>query len=892
MTVPQSGAPVAPGVPANLPLPAKVDVYVRVRDLGGRPLRGAAVSSASFPQASATKNVTDALGQVVVKNADAAAQMKVKATYLPNTGKGNDAPTSLEVTVPITLRYDPSPKDAPGTVTPELYVTILLPVRYALTHLFGWQHRTIRERIYIAGQTVEPYLALHPKDDPTRSRLVMLQEFIKHFDPSAAAIAQAQSKLNAATADSNRKDAVAKEAEKTVAKDEKAVGAAEKQANDRAAKAKPKAGTPDPPTNGTTPPDPKPVPEDRYVAAAKKRRDQDQAVAAKHAAELAQSKQRLADAEAALAAAQASHGFASHRAAVTYIFDVVFKNQDIAPWIKFGVMHFSGLRYRPTAGCCEPAEDILYKIRKKELRDKEHPSSSALAEAQHVEAQQRCAREYLAYLTHPGSKAVLDDVGRLYPQKYREYSGKTTKQTGVAAVLELLRTLAQRTTGWLQAPPGAKAVFTDSVYELRAIALATTEQWLKAIQKAHGEDSLPDSPEVHGELCDRYFKDEIPKAVWERIAASTPLINDFFDDRWDVKPNHWNYTPSKAKVDKEWEGVFSPPGHTWEKWFKGYDKTFRPSFTGGVCNDIASMLARARGAASEAESIMSMMRKCFAAGQAARDERKKKAAEAAKAAGSAPGQTSTADGDGTTPVTPPPAADPIPSDSDFAGIFRPQSFAEVRAGDMIFFAVWVPRTDYKVTEHGVVPDHIQALRANPAPTWEPHPHTKDVMAGSPGFAAQLAARLNLYDTMEALYATVTAPGAVAYGVVAGAKGQQVIKAYAKPPPKPAPAKQPAGTPAGPLPTPPAPDPVDPKAFVVDHQHLVYMHIATVVKPEANQLVMLETASPTGIFIRYRDTLLDPTVWFGRLPVPIGPGPPNLSAYLERSRLVDAARLDD
>lgn len=186
------------------------------------------------------------------------------------------------------------------------------------------------------------------------------------------------------------------------------------------------------------------------------------------------------------------------------------------------------------------------------------------------------------------------------------------------------------------------------------------------------------------------------------------------------------------------------------------------------------MLARARGAASEAESIMSMMRKCFAAGQAARDKRKKKAAEAAKAAGSA----------------------------------------------------------------------------------------------------------------------VTAPGAVAYGVVAGAKGQQVIKAYAKPPPKPAPAKQPAGTPAGPAPTPPAPDPVDPKAFVVDHQHLVYMHIATVVKPEANQLVMLETASPTGIFIRYRDTLLDPTVWFGRLPVPIGPGPPNLSAYLERSRLVDAARLDD
>jgi len=869
---------IAPGAVANINVATAIDVYVRVRDMTGRPLKGAVVTLGGVMIPS---QVTDESGLAVLGGV-VGTSFTVSASYTALFGaKPGSLVASKLRTVSATAAFDPSPPTAPDPkARRELHTTVQIPVYYPLKRLFGWQSPILRAKIYMDAVSVAPFTSAHPKDNPDKNRLSKLNDMLALLDPSTRELEAAKKQIKDLEASiAKQKQLLVQDGKKhdadsasLAAHDKKVAGEDASKLSDAARARKEKRDA-------------------ERRGGLQKKVDQDDELKAAHLASLEKSEKSLADAATALEAAKASHGGSTHRQMMEYVVDRVLPKTGLDDWIKYGIIHLTGLRYRPSGRCCYPPGPMVYGMREKEIDEREHPSSSAQSTSDFAKAQRVYAREYLALLKE--NPELAKSAAAFYPRQkafvswglkarpYREPpEGKSVPgKVASGALVESLERLARSEGPWVAEPPDPaakgkrKPKLPTELYELRAIASSVCQAWLKSVGAARAggiPKGPPDENALLGEIVDRWFQQQIPEVVWNRAVRCTQLIHDFVEQGLDMAPADWN----RPKVPPDWERVFTGDSSAW---LRHHDETMQPYVTGVVCNDVASILARARGLPiGHEEFIMGIAHTIREAGQAADKARQKAevAAAAALAAATAAGA---------------PAPPPLPAPAR-VGLFRPQTLGELKSGDIIFFGHWVPAADADKEVHIIPPRTILDLG--------PSVGTKD----DSQFGAALSRGILDVKNPESLAPT---KGVVVYGVQrdrphipgdAGAEQPRAVPSSIKTDAKKK--KKPDIAPADRIvrawlsdPKPKKgevlPDPPPPPTTVYDM--LTYQHIATVIEVREKYALCLETAQPVGVTARNWETLSGAEVFFGRL---TPKNPPDLSWFLSRDNLLAKGRLDD
>jgi hypothetical protein len=876
----------AAGATSVVDLRESLDVIVHVRDTCGRPLEKAKV------QLRGRVAETDRDGIAVISDVMLSSHTVAVVTYVASFG----ASPATQLTVTCTLlrdaSFDPSPKEAPGSVRRELHAVVLLGVHYPLKHLFAWQRAALREAIYIDGVSVGRFKEAHPYDKPHKSRSARLRKVIELFDEDDRRWAVAERKL-------------AREADDVATLEEKARGADARIAQREEVI---KAG--------------------RGGAQLAKQQERERAAQASADEVLAKRRAKRDDTLAALKLLRQNHGGDTHESVLEHLLSRP-RFASLEPWIRYGVVHLTGIRYRPSPGCYQPPRDIVRAFREKEAGGLEHASTGPRLEADEAVRQRRFARGYLALFRSDRALAAQVD-GLLHAQRgrVRKGNGIHARRLSKVPLLELLERLARSEGPWLQATPVADAaevrkttpVVPIDLYELRAVAYATTEAILKRVGRDDGATRPPDQGEVIGTIVDRWFKGQIPEKVWLRAAMSTELLHDFFDpNAWDHVPDQWN----APKLDDVWAPRFPADMSGWQD---AHRDTMQPFVTGAVCNDVAAILARARGLPiGGAMSIMAI------------------AKELVRVAASLSGAARpVAAADGTALADGAEAGEP---GAGHLGLFRAQTFAELRRGDILFWMQWTPVSGTGVREaHIVVPEDVNKLPMGPLPEafavrGKVPANLANLLAASPGFREALDAGLPDIWSLdqlpakrgEVLYAiqrdrgmsTDRKPRKLADRIVRAFADGTAVAADASerdldrepqreperepqrgrerepqreserdaPPPdasvEPPPASSPASSSGAPPEREASPETPQPAA-VMKYQALTYRHIGTVIDVRDDSVLFLETAAPVGVTERGAEVLVSPLCMWGRIPAGEAP---DLEWFLRPSNLTDPARLD-
>ena len=195
---------VAHGAPAQVNVGTKVDVFVRVRDLCGRPLKDARVVLG----ASRGIATTGEDGLATFAGMTGITSIDVVVQYVPNFGKYRTAGQTVKKTLTIAEAFDPTP---PGTTAPpsrlELHATISVPVYYPLTRLFSWQNPYLRAKIYMDGISVGEFRKVHDVDHPEKDRVMTLREIVAWYDPDYSKLVDAEKAAAAKLKDFQAKQA-------------------------------------------------------------------------------------------------------------------------------------------------------------------------------------------------------------------------------------------------------------------------------------------------------------------------------------------------------------------------------------------------------------------------------------------------------------------------------------------------------------------------------------------------------------------------------------------------------------------------------------------------------------------------------------------------------------
>lgn len=814
---------VSHGGPATTSVGTQVDLYLRVRDLSGRPLEGAKV----FVDRPKDPTVTDKAGLCVIKG-KSGGSFTVSAEYEANFGKFGVRKGVFKEQRLAIAPFDPTPPGAPAdpNVHLEVHATIRIPVEYRLLKLFGWQNPALRPKIYMDPVPVAGHRRLD-ETNKDKSREWQLREGLRVYDAGGRKeIAEAKKAVEARKKLIDERNKALGIDDKRIKDDQAALDAhdarvAKLSDDERSAKEKVNA--------------------DKRAALQKKLDDD----TAKRAAD----KEKLDEAsnveavDRALEVALASHGGSTHRQVMEYIVKQALPKSRYAnePWIKYAIIHLTGLRYRPSHNCCFPPEDIVYGMRELEIDTREHPSSrGASSKEEHAERQRIFAREYLSLLSSDEdlAKRVASffdkQIGGVYAgTTMRKYAGRSGKPFKPGQIIDLLKKIALSDGPFSVDPPDAQskskapAKGPSLLYDLRAVASAVCQAWIQGVG-AEGKRSggaPPDEGEFLGEIADRYFNGgQIPENVWIRAMSSTPLLNDFADAKTATSDADWNIKKVGA-----WNRVFPTDGSLW---LKHHQRTFQPYFTSVVCNDVTSILARLRGLPiGDQEFMMGMANELFRYGKASKTK--------------------------------------SPSDPSFVGLFRPQKLTDLRRGDILFWGKWIKdgeRSDDYIIPPAYVLD-LGPCSAKVDPTQLARAIKQGVQSADGTSILQLPPDKKTFAFAVERNRRVT---------VSDAEGNERTFRYADRLVRAWPDKDGSAV----------------------NDWLSYMHVAMIIDiDEANgNAILYETAAPVGIVVRpweYNDhpqwCLNIPEVFAGRSP----PGEaPNLDWFLDEHNLLDEGRLDD
>ncbi len=839
-----SDVSVAHGVPATIHVGTALDLHVRVRDGGGRPLSHATV----FIGLSSKE--TDADGLALFPGASTSTT--AFAAYAPHFDKTPGAKVySQKIDLSKLAPFDPNSAEAPDLLPKELHVTLVVAIPYALKHLFGWQNKILRKLIYFDGGRGNT----SKLDNPKLDRKLRLQEILDTFDPEVKKVAKLRNKKSK---DKSDVDALAKKLE------------AEKAIRKKLSDARDASLTKDPMRS--------------QANADKEIKKHDEHID-KMATELENAQKTFAADDAAFTAAQASHGGFTHQDLMRYIVDEFLPKLTLRDqWIHYAIVHLTGLRYRPSNGGYYAPAKLVYGFREKEIDELEHPSTPDGDPGRFAQRQRAHARAYLSWLK--ADAALLEGAAARYGwqlakiktgAKGRRYEPAPVKGGAAAAqLLSALDTIARRDEDWAVKPPPsapktkpkpgapaapapreARPMTPVDVYALRAVASAVTQT---LIASAGGTSSRfsgapPDESEYLGEIVDRRFSvPALPDPIWKSVVSTTQLLNDFVEADWDVIPANWNRPKALGAWDRIYAGIDS------SDWLEHHSKTMQPFVTAAECNDVASTLGRARGLPFTGDEWISKM-----------------------------AWTTSKEGGGAEMF------------QGTTGLFRPHRISEVQAGDIIFVGHWVSSEDTDKEVHIIPPELFVRLNPISADAGKPTQGLSQAVndwEDRVGFAAALGI-MNALPSVETKEDLAAPESGWAYAIETkrplGSKNEKrasriirrsVDKVPAAPPAaKGAAPKVPATPPATDAPPVPAPAP---PPLVPHWEMLAYQHIATVIEVD-DAVRTFETAEPVGVKAWPWNWVSNPEWFFGRIP----PGKqPDLSWFLDRENLIGKGRLDD
>lgn len=596
--------PVSPGVAATIALGEDVTVHVRVRDLSGRLLPGARVQLTGLDSEDWCVTDEHALASFDVS---VDGHMELVAFY-DTTQPGRKTVTFASS--PMTLEVAPvdaPPDEAAPAVGPRIvWCTLRVAISYVLTHAFGWQNPALRRKVYFDGQSFSYGVISnnHPTDDPDRDRALRLAGAISYFRETE------KLKLGAAL----EADLAAVEK-----RDEAEIVAAQKVRKDLGVKGTGFVNTPET--------------QARIDAEVKR-------VQAEHKVTL----------DALEADASGPH-LSTHRGLVECLLDIFDADvpgetpdgektaQKIPNWLRYAVLHLTGLRYRPMGveggvHLYISPRDVVRGLRARETLVEEHPESEDTEDLKVHEKHLERMRGYVA------------EYAALF-----ERDPKLARAVGAKAAMGAL---ARK---W-------SASGSAEGKQLAELATKVANQWIALAEKGAGGSGMDAEATLLGEIVDRRYgrtKEPLDDRVWDAVVRSTQLLNDFVEDGWPpFTPERWNTTwrsqaerrtrgalesrlasekaardaamateldalpatPKKRRdeVKKKFkaeddkaagelealaeteqsnaDGVLAEYGlvATPEGWAAHFDRTKQPYFNQLVCNQVSFILAKLRGA--------------------------------------------------------------------------------------------------------------------------------------------------------------------------------------------------------------------------------------------------------------------------------------------------------
>lgn len=620
--------PIAPGSPQTLVLGSPLYLVVTVRDLAGTPLPGARVV-ARVDGADGASGDTDDTGLVALR-VTPRASLQARASLPDFVG-------------------DLSP-NVTTTVDGEAFVTLRLRKSYSPTYLFAWQNPILLERIY----------RKHPDDpgqDPgapvgaggdvdLRSRQQRLLDFIDLIGsevgagaapgpvgttPALTEMLAVDARLATMEANAGTSAGLSDEEEAQLATDRDGI-------RDRAGLTGHAARTWDART--------------RTLTAARAARSADEVAAV---AEARRSLGALITAE--------RRALIPHDSIVEYIVTRVLPAApaDALPdWLRYMVLHYSGLRYVNSKYSYMPPQWILARLRGREIANEIPASGERL-------------RRYLGE-----ARSLADGLPRSF------FNGIPSSSRHRASSL----------TGLLDF---AAANPTDTSEVLQAFHAALADHWTEALSP-NDATALVALRRPAGTMPDTY---KLTAEEWKGARYLTLLRADL-DEAWD--PPLWHpSTPLPLVADPDHPRARPRPmrrparpslfvGDFMSSWSSFHEGTLALTAFGAECNQIAELAAHARGFEITSGIARGASQTHFAA-RAAAEEADSAATEAA-----ADGTGGEAAAD-APPASPPRlgswsvrAAAPRASD-DGHRIWRARFLDELQQGDVFFLMKWMKMTD-------------------------------------------------------------------------------------------------------------------------------------------------------------------------------------------------------
>ncbi len=591
--------PVAAREAQTVEVPETYLLVVTVRDRIGSPLAGAEVTVTvdGHPQVPRTTDATGLVESLVFvaprKNVEVSARFpplpadaepKPGALAMQAAERTLEAAEVARLARPLVAGEKPEWPEAQGRARGALHLSLRPVCRYSPLHLFPWQNQILRELVYRKvpdGPTDVGRARSGAKEDPndTADRKQRLRDFIRLYGPKirgAPSIAvflqesRGELKPDPELEALYKKAADARELQRRLLRIDRRMDWLKYKHGHGHWGAyvlgDPGAPPPPPPEPAQEPPiaadDPtvadapadaaapsvdeaKPLPppaDDPGAGEADidttKPINEHRALRIRRTSLLKQAKTDKIDAGSVLAAEVLQ---LTHRELLAYIQRHIFeKDADghiVPPWVRYAVIHFSGLRYAGAHFAYYPAEEILTSLRRAEI---DAGATEPTADPQRLAI---LLEEHLAMIR---DEPALE-AGLLGPKERKARAAALEKNAPIAraavvgSLQDALAALQGGATEAAPAPAGKKKAAPVSPEEtLKSVVRACSDFWGRELNNADlrraafsppagGAQSSPPPPleEAWGLLVHRRDTGKLPADAWPAVVQYTELRNDF-----------------------------------------------------------------------------------------------------------------------------------------------------------------------------------------------------------------------------------------------------------------------------------------------------------------------------------------------------------------------------
>ncbi|MBV9209457.1 MAG: hypothetical protein JOZ52_02445, partial [Acidobacteria bacterium] len=325
----------------------------------------------------------------------------------------------------------------------------------------------------------------------------------------------------------------------------------------------------------------------------------------------------------------------SHDALLARILDRFDADKDFTrypKWLRYMVIHFSGMRYDPAHGSYAPPVELIKRLKREQIYSELETASERDVAGRAADAVSELEEELPTLKSPRGARAKqigsqLDNLKAVEKERASAFGKKGEEEKRAAfqqlIVLEeeserLKDDIYETDVGWekalvegnikklkelepqikaLEDKIGAKDLKAERD-RLRAAANRRREATIKyEIERADREFSKLDDLQALSVLKAMHMKDAFPDWVWREIVRVTPLkLEEQPDSNWEVVTAEESKQKSqKDPVTEKWRQIM----REWEKnitiWREKHGDDLSLVVIRATCNEISEMAQHARG---------------------------------------------------------------------------------------------------------------------------------------------------------------------------------------------------------------------------------------------------------------------------------------------------------